>query len=185
MKKSRLTAILFAMFAAAALQAQDYYSGQEYVGDNNDFKVTLTKFDKSNSGYFMLTRSPSILAQYPYDTKTGKRYSVAENPFPRVHVNPDDLNEIAARVFPSDDIVTFEECSKRIDITFAVRPSDGRILECKYYLRFSSKDKSVVSIPPEKILQLDKEIKDSLVLDVPDYGKSASYLITNYGIFLK
>ena len=160
--------------------ATDYYSGRDSIGIYNTRPLYM---GGGIDSIVLENQSNNTIGTIAYNNVTGIPYSIANNPMPYIHVDYVCLMAVAESVFTRDEIEQYCDCPNFINMTLALNPATGRVLEVKFYLGCRYNDNTILSIPVDKIEALEAGIKTSIVCDIPEAHRNATFLITVCDLF--
>lgn len=99
------------------------------------------------------------------------------------------INSISREVFPNCDIAV-QKSKKYIELYVSIDMNTYKVIDMAISLPYSNTDKSLLSIPPSKIKQLEKLIKERCkgefrVTDpmLTEFTRNSSYAIARYVIY--
>ncbi len=161
---------------AQYLLGQNYYKGKSTVtAEGTTYAI------RYHEPYFLLKPSDGKYEKTALYYKDGRPYE--EEYFPDPCIYPDDqaFNEVLKETFTQAEYERLSKIKNRIlfELGFVIGP-DGNILAMNFLL---STHPDVVSLPPERFVQLERNMKAKLHWELTDFGKQLKACFPLYRIF--
>ena len=175
--------ILLLLFLPQDEYAQDYYSGRKEVyAGNQIYRVS------EGLGYVFVKNTQNHVRneiRYKVGSDPVRYYSYATGMGHQADVDYQLLDGIVNKVFTEEERSRYTEADGSLYIVFAVNPDDGRVYEMEFQLRRG--DKTILSIPPDKLALLEKTLKEEMTCNISDALREErqSYAIAGCPLFFK
>lgn len=178
-----LLVILLLLFSPQDGFAQDYYSGRkEVLGGDQVYRVA-----EGHSIVFVKNTLNHVRnkMRYKVGSEPVRYYSYATGMGHQADVDYQLLDGIVNKVFTEEERSRYTEADGSLYIVFAVNPDDGRVYEMEFQLRRG--DKTILSIPPDKLALLEKTLKEEMTCNISDALREErqSYAIAGCPLFFK
>lgn len=175
--------ILLLLFLPQDEYAQDYYSGRKEVyAGNQIYRVS------EGLGYVFVKNTQNHVRneiRYKVGSDPVRYYSYATGMGHQADVDYQLLDGIVNRVFTEEERSRYTEADGFIYIVFAVNSDNGSIYEMEFNIRRG--DKTILSIPPDKLALLEKTLKEEMICKISDALREErqSYAIAGCPLFFK
>lgn len=175
--------ILLLLFLPQDEYAQDYYSGRKEVyAGNQIYRVS------EGLGYVFVKNTQNHVRneiRYKVGSDPVRYYSYATGMGHQADVDYQLLDGIVNRVFTEEERSRYTEADGFIYIVFAVNSDNGSIYEMEFNIRWG--DKTILSIPPDKLALLEKTLKEEMICKISDALREErqSYAIAGCPLFFK
>ena len=175
--------IFLLLFSLQDLSAQDYWSGvkEVCVGDQ------IYRVDSGPNIVFVKNTKNHVRNEIRYKVGSDpvRYYSYATGMGHQADVDYQLLDGIVNRVFTEEERSRYTEADGFIYIVFAVNSDNGSIYEMEFNIRRG--DKTILSIPPDKLALLEKTLKEEMICKISDALREErqSYAIAGCPLFFK
>lgn len=161
------------------LFSQDYYTGKTRLSVQGTV-YSVESFPDDEDGewsFFKLQNLRNTLStEDPCNVATGAKYSMAGEAQPQVCVDDSYIENLVEQVITESFAEKLLHSSNYLELSLAIDSNTGRVSELKFFLNYDSKDKIVLSIKPEELLEIETILKRDLIVTLPKGAENASYL---------
>ncbi len=161
---------------AQYLLGQNYYKGKNTVtAEGTTYAVVYTKY------LFQLKSTNDQYENTSLYYKDGRPYEEEYFTDPCIFPDNQEFNEVLKETFTQAEYKRLSNIKKRttFDLGFVVDPQ-GNIVEMYFLL---STHPEIVSLPPERFVQLERNMKAKLHWELTDFGKQLKACFPIYSVY--
>lgn len=182
-----LVLIMLFVCPQSNLAAQDWYSGREAIScDGQNYSV---KHLSAFRGYLVSNDNNKMRRQprYKVGSKPCLYYSEATGMGHMAELDSCLFYDLVERVFSKEEILHYTANPGYVLVRYVVDSNVGHVLEVDFTLFYRDDDKTILSLPPDKLVLLEKLLKEEMTCGISSALKEErqSYAITNNFLFLR